>query len=363
MKIVTVVICVGLVLAAAGSAKAGSGDLLGRAARLSGLPARQPVPTLNLPGARYDALYARAWAREYTRSLQQLDGQLYTLLGLTESGRAGRVVSRAWYDTAARRLVLRREPRPDRKHVVHEYVRALVDQNFGLRRLRGLRARDRDRALAASAIVEGTAALSSGIRRPPLRGSARQRFLQLETGAGLGPGRALAAELRYLGGPAALATALRTFPQTTEQLLHVDKFLERERALPVRLPNRIGPATLAASQTFGELDVLSLLRAFGVARAPSVAEGWGGARIALYVSAAERATAAIVIHWDTIEDAAEWRDAVPAYMAAAFAGAPVRDCPPLDGCWSDAAAAVTAGRTSVFAAGQDAFGVAVGLLG
>jgi hypothetical protein len=69
----------------------------------------------------------------------------------------------------------------------------------------------------------------------------------------------LAAELRYLGGRAALTGALRTIPQTTEQLLHVDKFLERERALPVRLPARAGGLALSASETFGELDVRSLL--------------------------------------------------------------------------------------------------------
>src|SRR5947208_14362684 len=78
------------------------------------------------------------------------------------------------------------------------------------------------------------------MRAPALHGGPLDRFLELEAAAGLGPGRALAAELRYLGGSRALASALRTFPQTTEQLLHVDKFLERERALPVRLPATAG---------------------------------------------------------------------------------------------------------------------------
>src|SRR5439155_8992135 len=86
-----------------------------------------------------------------------------------------------------------------------------------------------------------------GMRAPALHGSPLDRFLELEAAAGLGPGRALAAELRYLGGSRGLATALRTFPQTTEQLLHVDKFLERERALPVRLPSNVGVAKLTTS--------------------------------------------------------------------------------------------------------------------
>ena len=143
---------------------------------------------------------------------------------------------RAWYDPYARKLLLQRLAKPGRARIVHELVRALVDQNFNLRRLRGLRTRDRDAALAAHAIVDGTAALVSKLRPPTLSGTAANRFVALESAAGLGPGRALAAELRYLGGSEALRTALQRFPQTTEQLLHVDKFLERERALPVRLP-------------------------------------------------------------------------------------------------------------------------------
>ena len=45
----------------------------------------------------------------------------------------------------------------------------------------------------------------------------------------------------------------------------------------------------------------------------------------------------LIRHWcETLEDAAEWRTAVPAYAAAAFPGAIARDCPPLDRCWSTA---------------------------
>lgn len=318
-----------------------------------------------LAGARYDALLARARNREYTRELQRFDARLYAQLGLMPTSLSARrsSSSRAWYDPAAHKLLLRRAPLPGRNQVLHELVRALVDQNFGLARLRGLRSVDRDRALAAHAIVDGTAALASRLRTKPLRGTALDRFLQLESSAGLGPGRALAAELRYLGGRAALASALKTFPQTTEQLLHVDKFLERERALLVRLPARAGDLRLDASATFGELDVRSLLRAVGVAGAGEVATGWGGARVGLYVSGAGEVTAALLIRWDTAEDAAEWRAAVPQYVATAFPEAAAGDCPPLDRCWTASGiAAVTLGATSIFTSGPEARSVAVALM-
>jgi hypothetical protein len=367
-KIVAVVICGLLALPAAGApAAATNGGLLHRASRLSGLPVRRAVPAKTLAGARYDAALLRAANREYPRSLRSIDAALYARLGLMPRSLQAQLASeahasRAWYDPAGRKLLLRRTPTPVTARVVNELVRALVDQNFNLRRIAGLRGRDRDRAIAAKGIVDGTAALASGVGTSPVRGTPLERFLQLESG--LGAGKALAKELRYVGGSRALASALRTFPQTTEQLLHIDKLLERERAFPVRLPTRIGDWKLSASETFGELDVRSLLRTFGISNSVAIAEGWGGGRIGLYVSPTGQATAALSLEWDTIDDAAEWRDAVPGYAAAAFPGATARDCPPVDHCWSSpwTAASWVLGRASVLASGPGSDTLAAALL-
>ena len=308
-----------------------------------------------LPAAQYDSAVLRAAYREYPRSLRTTDAVLYARLGLMPLSLRAQLTppttqaSRAWYDPAARRLLLRR--RPQSTSVVNELVRALVDQNFNLRRIAGLRVRDRDRALSAQAMVDGTAALASGIRTSRVRGTPLERFLQLESG--LASGKALAKQLRYIGGSRALASALRMFPQTTEQLLHVDKFLEREPALAVRLAPRIGDWKLSASETFGELDVRSLLLAFGVPNAVTAADGWGGGRVGLYVSPTRETTAVLALKWDTIGDATEWRDAVMRYVAAAFPSATAYDCPPLDHCWSGTATVASGvlGSTSVFASG------------
>jgi hypothetical protein len=367
-KFVAVVICGLVALSAAGRSAAAPNrdDLLRRASHLSGLPVRRVVPEEVLASARYDAALLRATDREYPRSLRSIDTALYARLGLMPRSLQAQLapdarVSRAWYDPAARRLLLRRTPTAQRTRVVNELVRALVDQNFNLRRITGLRMRDRDRALAAKSIVDGTAALASGVAASPVQGPPLERFLQLE--AGLGAGKVLAKELRYLGGSRALASALRLFPQTTEQLLHIDKFLERERALPVPLPTRIGDWKLSASETFGELDVRSLLRAFSVPNAVATAEGWGGGRVGLYVSPMGQTTAVLALRWDTIDDATEWGDAVPRYVGAAFPGATARDCPPLDRCWSstwDVASGVL-GTTSVFASGPASDTIAAAL--
>jgi hypothetical protein len=366
-KIVAVVICGLVAVTAAGApAAATRGGPLQQASRLSGLPVRWVVPEKKLAGTQYDSAVLRATYREYPRSLRNVDTALYARLGLMPRSLQAQLASttlasRAWYDPAARRLLLRRTPLPQRARVVNELVRALVDQNFNLSRIAGLRVRNRDRALAAKSIVDGTAALAAGVVASPARGTPVERFLQLESG--LGPGRTLAKELRYLGGSRALASALRSFPQTTEQLLHIDKFLERERALAVRLPTRIGFWKLKASETFGELDLRSLLRAFGIPDAVATAEGWGGGRIGLYLSPAGETTAALSLEWDTIEDAAQWRDAVPRYVEVAFPGATPRDCPPFDHCWSAAStvASEVLGASSVFASGPGAETVATAL--
>jgi hypothetical protein len=315
-KLAAIVIC-------AVCAVPSSHSALRDASRLSGLRVRHAVPTSSVSAARYRALFSHGTDGELTSALQRF--------GVGSSG----TPSRAWYDVRTHRLFVQRAPRPGRRAVIHEYVRALIDQNFHLAGIARWRTSDRDRWNAAQAMMDGVASLSSGLPAP---------------------GRALAAQLRYLGGRAAVAGALRAFPQTTEQLLHVDKFLERERALPVRLPTHVGDANLDTSETFGELDVRNFLNAFRLPDAAPVAEGWGGGRLAVYGD-----VTVIVLRWDTAADAAEWQAAVPRSVAAAFGGVSARTCPPLDACWGDVAAGVY-GTTSVLASGPGSAVVASALL-
>ena len=295
---------------------------LHEASRLSGLRIRHPVPTSAVSAARYRALLSETESDSLEPALQRL--------GVTSPQSPA-----ARYDVRTHRLFVQRSPRPNRRALIHEYVRALIDQNFDLRRLLPLRVRDHDCWEAAQEMVDGVASLSSGLPAP---------------------GRGLAGQLRYLGGRTALANALRSFPRTTEQLLHVDKFLERERALPISLPPQAGGVALTASETFGELDVRDLLQAAHVQGAAAAAAGWGGGRLAEYGD-----VAAVVLRWDTPADASEWQAAVPRYVDAVFAGTPRRTCPPLDACWGDVAAGVY-GTTSVLAVGPGSAGVAAALL-
>src|SRR5207302_1457685 len=182
-------------------------------------------------GSRFDADTTRALDRDYPRPVQGLDDALYMGLGLLpaqKSIRSALVTSaqmtRARYDPAARVVRARKQPPAGRGELLRELARALVDQNYGLQRLKGLRARDRDAEIAAQAVVDGVTALASRMRAPVPSGPPLKRFLGLEQSAGLAFGTNLIAQLLYLGGRSALQTVLRSFPRTTEQILHVDKF-------------------------------------------------------------------------------------------------------------------------------------------
>jgi hypothetical protein len=354
---VAFVICVALAVQA-GAAGAAPPTALRQAESLSGLEAHRAIRTITEPSARFNVDVVRALDRGYPRSLQRLDDRLYVGLGLLPPDRSARArllaaaaSVNAQYDPVARVLRVRRKPAPKRAELVHELVRALVDQNVGLRRLATLRPRDRDASLAANAVVDGLASLASGRRAPALRGAPLDRFLTLERTAGLGPGRTFIAQLRSIGGSFAVSTALRTFPKTTEQMLHVDKFLDREGALSVALAPRVDDRalhtseTLSASETFGELDVRALLRAFDLPGAERASAGWAGGRLALYVGADSAATVALVLRWDTLEQAQAWRTLAPRLVAAAFPGAEERVCPAVDHCWASGAREIASAGT------------------
>ena len=291
-------------------------------------------------GTRFETDVTRALDRKYPRSLQQLDDSLYMGLGLLPAQHSIRstlvssaALSRAYYDDAARVLRVRKSSAPRRGELLYELVRALIDQNFGLRRTWTLRARDRDASLAANMVIDGVASLAAGTRPSGTRSSPLGRFLALEQDDGIASGRRLTAQLRYLGGNAAVRSALRTFPSTTADVLHIDKFLQHESAVPVTLPKTIGEFQLSGSETLGELDVLALLRAFDIPNADTVAAGWAGGRLALYTTADGAQSVALVIHWDNLEDAAKWRAIAPLYVAAAFPDAETRLCPAVNYCW------------------------------
>jgi hypothetical protein len=327
-KLVLVVICM-LVLATsvAAGAPLRVPALTRVASKASGLRVKSRPRVVVLGAAAMQRQALALLDRDYPLEQQTYDETLYRALGLLPDDQALRpfLVQQAGstlglYDAVGRRIYVRTGS-GQRRTLVRELVHALQDQSFGLKRLTGLRPGRRDSALAAAAAADGHAAFVSKVRlgSPATRpGPAIGRLLAREGAFGDATGAPFIATLQNLGGKSAVFTALRRFPATTEQVLHIDAFLQREAAVPIALPTVIGKFGRAREDTFGELDVRALLGAFAVPRIDRAATGWGGGRTALYADPSGRRAVVVALDWDDPADADQWAEAVFAYVDAAF---------------------------------------------
>jgi hypothetical protein len=358
VRVVVPAICA-FALALTTAADARPPTLLQTASARSGLRIRAQVRTVLEGNVQFTAGVRRAFDREYPPTLLATEDAIDDGLGLGAPERplllGSAEAERVWYDARARVLHVRRARAPTRAQRLEQLVLALVDQNYGLRRLVDLRAHDRDAALAADGVVAGLASLVARTRlRVTASSTALGRFLAAEES--VGAGRAFVATLRNIGGTYAVKTALRKFPTTTEQLLHPDTFLEHERAQPIAAPSQIGETTLRASESFGELDLRALLSAFGVPNAAAAAAGWSGGRALLYARGSGAATVALALRWDSDADATDWVAAASDYVKAAFPNAKTEVCPAALACWIDGPrglAIARSGSTTGFGSGAD----------
>lgn len=322
------------------------------ASKLSGLKAKRKVKVVYLSRAAIEARALAILDREYPRDQRAYDETVYRALGLLSPNDPLRPSLldvhvegvRGLYDPVARTLYVRKGA-DVRQAVLHELVHALQDQTFNLRRLSDLRRGKHDAGLAAAAAVEGSAALATDLTRALSTrtfashgGSHVRLFLGLEAAFPYTTGVRFASTLKNLGGDTAVYGSLRRFPETTEQIFHVDAFLAREAPAAVALPDVAGGMTLERSDSWGELDVRALLAVFQVPRLDHVGEGWAGGRSAVYRDVAGELTTVIALDWENDADALQWREAVYTYVNEAFdadrPGFPASAPCEADTCWS-----------------------------
>jgi hypothetical protein len=299
-----------------------------------------PVP------ARVSATQARRegladYDRSYPAARRRPDEAVLKRLGLIEPGVDLRAVSASlfgeggvagYYDPRSKRLrivsgaatgsrVLREVT------LAHELTHALEDQRFGLDLSDG--AGD-DEALARLALVEGTATVV--MERYLLRHFSTDEALGGLLGSALSSGPALPPFLQaqllfpYTGGMAFvqalldraggrwtlvdLADRVRP-PDSTEQVLHPEKYLRVETPLPVRLRVRLGTGwRRTAAGTWGEWQTQKLV-------GETAAAGWGGDHYELWQGEGGDVLA-MRWRWDTPRDAREF-----AAAARKLAGATV----------------------------------------
>jgi len=189
----------------------------------------------------------------------------------------------------------------DRETLVHELEHALQDQHFDLKAMLKYRAGDTDRVTAAHALCEGDATsvmfeVSTGsafaVSERMLRmamiasvafvegGAETPRILQKALVAPYLDGFRFVQALRRRGGWHAVDEAFRSLPQSTEQLLHLDKFDAREPALVLPEPPSPGAGwTKQDVDVLGEQGVRMVFEQWATNEvAADGAAGWGGDR-------------------------------------------------------------------------------------
>jgi hypothetical protein len=247
---------------------------------------------------------------------------------------------------------------------VHEYVHALQDQHFGLDAIidSAIEGGDLDTTLAISALFEGdaTAVMNLYVQEVAARNPlAAFQLLAESIQAGnltLPPGipPALVRELLfpyeqgmsfvqavYLEADSwdAVNAAYANPPTTTEQVMHPEKYIEGEGAIPVDAPNlsdTLPDWSLMWDIRLGEYYLREhLYTQLTLREASTAAAGWGGDRFQIAQSADGGVAWSLDLVWDTPDDADEFVAAYEAVNEERFGSAA-----DADGCWSDEIAVV-----------------------
>lgn len=228
--------------------------------------------------------------------------------------------------------------------MAHELTHALQDQHFNLRRFEHWPKGDSDAELAAHALIEGDATLAMAmyVASNPFRALA---FLKSMGTTGIATEeldkapRALRETLLFpyqeglnwtralykQGGWKDVSQAFATLPQSTEQVLHADKYFAHEAPVNVTVPDVMKSLPRAsaegssnatgwkkiASDVNGEWGFYLILDQFLKSPVESrrAAAGWAGDRFAVYENAKGEVLYISSSTWDTKNDAREFFDA------------------------------------------------------
>ena len=282
---------------------------------------------------------------DYTREEADVDGLLYALLDFVSPGSdmeevfselyAGSVVG--YYDSDEKEMfVLGGEDTlsPASKHTLaHELIHALQDQHYNLDSFLPEDEENGDLQLAKLALVEGDAVLASLEWVDTHLTRSERRRMYSSSGDREAPdvppallqmiyfpyreGASFVTELRGQDGWQAVDAAFADPPASTEQVLHFEKYTDREAPIQVELPTLDAGVgwTIVDEGTLGEFIIgLFLDNRLTDARASNAAAGWGGDTYALLENEEEGVSALVSLSiWDTNSEAQEFFRACESY--------------------------------------------------
>jgi hypothetical protein len=235
--------------------------------------------------------------------------------------------------------------------MAHELTHALQDQHFNLRRFEKWPKGDSDAELAAHALVEGDASLTMAVyvASSPLRiislmksmGASKSATEEIDRAPRaireslLFPyeqGMQWAKQLYKPGDWSLVSKAYKELPQSTEQILHAEKYFAREAPVKVTLPDiasALGKGWKRIDMDVnGEWSYYLILDEFlkSAQESKRAAAGWGGDRYAVYEGAKPNEVVILQVSvWDTPNDAVEFFDAYRKRTQLRYTGAtPIR---------------------------------------
>jgi hypothetical protein len=234
--------------------------------------------------------------------------------------------------------------------MAHELTHALQDQHFNLRRFEEWPKGDADAELAAHALIEGDATLAMTLymAKNPLVALAflrsvgstntsseefqkAPRALRESLVFPYQEGSEWATQIYKRGGWRMVSDAFTKLPQSTEQILHPEKYFSYEAPVKISLPDVRG----LLGGTWKRLDydvngewsyyliLDEFLKAPGESR--RAAAGWAGDRYEVYETGNGDAFVAQMTAWDTANDAREFFDAYTKRTWRRYPGAKATD--------------------------------------
>jgi hypothetical protein len=335
-------------------------DIEDRVIQIRGLARPRDVPSRFVNQEQMDALIEEEITdAEAVESFQKAE-RLYKLLGLIPQDAGlldlyrrllGAEVLGLYDDEKEEFFVLQRGTEfgaAEETTYAHEYVHRLQDAYFDLTALlksskgadpaTGAGPSERESAIAA--LVEGDAVNVQSLYMLRYINLARMaELLRLAAEAGqatadipyvlsrglefpYNEGSQFVTRLQAAGGRERVDAAFKSPPETTEQVLHPEKFLAGEgpKAVPVPGEGLLGVGwTSQFADSFGEFFLRTWLEALGAgAAAGPAAAGWGGDAFRLYAGPGGRSALVGVIVWDSGQsDAAEFFNTLSGSLTAA----------------------------------------------
>ena len=231
-----------------------------------------------------------------------------------------------------------------RRLYIHYVVRALQQQHFDVHSAREALEGNSDSLRSFGALVAGDAVLAELIyvnqhmterdqaasREPPSDEliqafRAAPHIVQRLYNYPFSEGTFFAYSLFQTNGWDGVNSAYTDQPQSTEQILHPERYLRKEPPVDVEVPDVAAALGEGWSQvdrdTLGEFMLLAYMETdFSPDEAAVAANGWGGDTFTLLQGPQDESLLVLSIAWDTDEDAREFFDTFQQFMTARTGG-------------------------------------------